>query len=128
MQELLDVVENEKSGIGEQVRVIAQEQERVQEQVVNQIEAVQKRNKIKTFLIGTSYKNTGALRSEMVQLRNRIEQLNQLMEQTQNQTDETALQEQIQTMEEEQTRINSFIEVNESKFSLFGWLVRLFNK
>lgn len=127
VQGLLDVADNEKSGIGEQIRVVAQEQEKTREQVADQIESIQKRNKIKTFLIGTNYKNTGALRSEIVNVRNRIEQLNRLMEQTQNEGDKTVLQEQIQTMEQEQARINAFISVNENKFSLFGWLVKLFN-
>ena len=124
---LLDVAEREKGGIGEQVRVVAQEQARVQEKVADQIEAIEKRNKIKTFLIGTDYKNIGALRSEMVQLRNRIQQINQVMEQVKNEEDRTELMNQIQAMEQEMTNIAAFIKANESKFSLFGWLVKLFN-
>jgi len=128
VQGLLDVANREKGGIGEQVKVIAQAQSGAQERVADQIEAIQKRNKIKTFLIGTNYKNTGALRSEMVQLRNRIDQLNRVMEQTQNEGDKTELQNQISTMEQEQANIEAFIKVNESKFSLFGLLFKLFNK
>lgn len=127
VQSLLNVAEREKGGIGEQVRIVAQEQNQVMEKVADQIEAIQKRNKIKTLLIGTDYKNTGALRSEMVQLRNRIQQLNQIMEQTQNEGDAAELQNQIQTMEQETINIEAFIKANESKFSLFGWLVKLFN-
>jgi len=127
VQSLLNVADREKGGIGEQVRLVAQEQNQVMEKVADQIEAVQKRNKVKTFLIGTDYKNVGALRSEMVQVRNRIEQLTRLMEQTQNQADKTALEAQIQAMHQEEVNIQAFIRANESKFSLFGWLVRLFN-
>ena len=83
---------------------------------------------VKTFLIGTDYKNLGALRSEMVQTRNRFEQLSKLMENVQNEGDKTELQNQIQTLEQEQTRIESFIKAREGRFSLFGWLVKLFNK
>jgi len=108
--------------------MIAQEQERTREQVADQIESIQQRNKIKIFLIGTNYKNLGALRSEMVNTENRLRQLNNLMEKTQNQNDQDALQLQIQTMQTEQERINLFIQANESKFSLFGWLVKLFTK
>jgi len=128
VQGLLEVADNAKGGIGEQVRMIAQEQERTREQVADQIESIQQRNKIKIFLIGTNYKNLGALRSEMVNTENRLRQLNNLMEKTQNQNDQDALQLQIQTMQTEQERINSFIQANESKFSLFGWLVKLFTK
>jgi len=127
VQSLLNVAEKEKGGIGEQVRVVAQEQAQVQERVADQIEAIGKRNKIKTFLIGTDYKNIGALRSEMVKLRNRITQLNQIMEQAKNEGDKTELKNQIQTMEQEAANIEAFIKANESKFSLFGWAVKLWN-
>jgi predicted nucleic acid-binding Zn-ribbon protein len=64
----------------------------------------------------------------MVQTRNRLEQLNQLMEKVQNEGEQTELQSQIQTLEQEQAKIESFIKEQEDKFSLFGWLVRFFNK
>jgi len=128
VQTLLNVADREQGGIGEQVRVIAQEQEQSKEKTADQIESIQERNNIKTFLIGTNYKNVGALRSEMVQVRNRIEKLTRLMEQAENQEDKTALQEQIQIMEQEATNIEAFLKANEDKFSLFGWVVKLFNK
>lgn len=126
VQTLLNVADREKGGIGEQVKVIAQEQNK--EQTADQIESIQMRNKIKTFLIGTNYKNVGQLRSEMVQARNRIAQLTRLMGQAKNQEDKTALQGQIQTMQQEATDIDAFLKANESKFSLFGWFVKLFVK
>src|SRR4030042_2005937 len=128
VQTLLNVADREEGGIGEQVRVIAQEQEQSQEETADQIESIEKRNKVKTFLIGTNYKNIGAFRSEMVQVRNRIEKLTRLMEQAENEEDKTALQEQIQTMEQEATSIEAFLKANEDKFSLFGWVVKLFNR
>ncbi len=128
VQELQGVADNQKGGIGEQVRLIAQEQNQVREKIADEIESIQERNKIKTFLIGSNYKNLGKLRSEMVQTRNRLEKLTRLMEQTTNQADKTELQNQIQIMEQERLNIENFVKTNESKFSLFGWLVKLFNK
>ncbi|MBU1102166.1 hypothetical protein KJ853_00725 [Patescibacteria group bacterium] len=125
VQELLQVADRE-GGIGEQVREIARQQNQAQEQVVQAIEKVEKRSKIKTFLIGNDYKNLGALRSEMVQVRNRIEQTTRLMEKAAGEESKAMLQEQIQNLEQEQTRIENFIKTNENKFSLFGWLVKLF--
>ena len=92
------------------------------------MEKVQTRSKIKTFLIGSDYKNLGTLRSEMVQTENRLEQLDKLMENVKNESDKTELQNQRQTLEQEQTKIENFIKENETKFSLFGWLVKLFNR
>ena len=37
-------------------------------------------------------------------------------------------QNQMQALEQEQQNIEDFIKSQESKFSLFGWLVKLFNK
>lgn len=124
----LTAVADRNGGIGQEVRVVAQQQNEIRDRASDIIYAVQNRSKIKTFLIGTSYKNLGELRSQMAQTRNQIEQLKRLMENVQNEADKTELQNQIQRLEEEQTDINNFIVENESKFSLFGWAVKLFRK
>lgn len=125
VQSLLQVASGE-GGIGEQVRTIAQQQNQSASTTIEAMEKVQTRNKVQTFLFGSDYKNLGALRSETVQTRNRLQQLTSLMESTQNQADKTELQNQIQILEQEQTKIESFIKAQEGKFSLFGWLVKIF--
>ncbi len=124
VQSLLQVADRE-GGIGKQVRVIAQQQNDSDATTTKAIEKIQSRSKIKTFLIGSDYKNLGALRSEIVQTRNRIEQLNRAI---QNATNTAEIQAQIQTLEQEQTKIDNFIKEQEGKFSLFGWLAKMFNK
>jgi len=127
VQSLLQIA-NREGGIGEQVRIIAQQQNQSAGTTIQAMEKVQTRNKIKTFLMGTDYKNLGALRSETVQTKNRLEQLKRIMENVQNEGEKTELQSQIQTLEQEQVKIENFIKTQESKFSLFGWLVKLFNR
>lgn len=127
VQSLLAVADRE-GGIGQEVRTIAQQQNDAKDRAADIIFAVDNRSKIKTFFIGTSYKNLGELRSQMVQTRNQIEQLKRLAEKTQNEGDKTELQNQIQALEQEQTKINDFITQNESQFSLFGWAVKMFRK
>lgn len=126
VQSLNDIADRE-TGIGQQVRTIAQQQNQSVSTAIPAMEKVQTRSKIKTFLLGSDYKNLGALRSEVVQTRNRLEQLNRLMENVENEGNKTELQNQIQTLEQEQTKIENFIKAQEDKFSLFGWLVKLFN-
>lgn len=123
---LLQVADREE-GIGEQVRVVARLQNQSATTTIAVMEKVQTRSEIKTFLIGSDYKNLGALRSEVVQTRNRLEQLNRLMENAEDQADKIEIQNQSQVLEQEQTRIENFIKAQESKFSLFGWLIKLFN-
>lgn len=128
VQNLVSVADREKGGIGEQVRVIAQQQSVSGTDVSEEITVVESRSSIKTFLIGSDYKNLGALRSEMVKTRNRIDQLQRLVDKTTIEEDKTILQNQITALEQEQTNINNFITQNESKFNLFGWVAKLFNK
>jgi hypothetical protein len=89
-----------KNGIGEQVRVVAQELNQSASTSIQAMEKVQTRSKIKTFLVGSDYKNLGELRSELVQNRNRIEQLTQTMSKIKNATDQIDLQNQIETLNE----------------------------
>jgi len=124
---LLQVADRE-GGIGEQVRVVARLQNQSATTTIAVMEMVEKRNKIETFLFGSDYKNLGALRSEVVQTRNRLEQLNRLMENAEDQADKIEIQNQSQVLEQEQTRIENFIKAQESKFSLFGWLIKLLNR
>jgi hypothetical protein len=127
VQSLLAVADRE-GGIGQEVKVIAQQQNDTKDRASDLINAIENRNKVKTFFIGTSYKNLGELRSQMVQTRNQIDQLKRLADKAENEGDKTELQSQIQVLEQEQTNINNFITQNENKFSLFGWAVKLFRK
>lgn len=128
VQGLLQVASGTEDGIGQQVRVIAQQQNQSASATVQAMEKVQTRSRVRIFFFGPDYKNLGALRSETVQTRNRLEQLNRLMVDVQNEGDKTELQNQIQTLEQEQTRIENLIKEQEGKFSLFGWLIKMFNK
>jgi len=126
VQSLLNVADRE-GGIGEEVRVMAQQQNDSKEKSVEAIDKIEKRSKLKTFLIGTDYKNLGALRSEMVKNRNSIEQLRRLIEKAKNKDNIDELNTQIPILEEEQTRIENFIKDKENQFSLFGWVAKLLN-
>lgn len=126
VQSLKDVADRQPGGIGEQVRVVAAEQQASAERTTKAMEQVQARSKIKTFLFGSDYKNLGALRSETVQTRNRLQQLKQTLTGMADGADKTEIQNQIQALEQEQTQIQNFIKVQESKISLFGWLAKMF--
>ena len=136
VQNLLKVASSTEGGIGQQVRVIAQQQNDSDTTTTAAITTINNRGKIKIFLIGSDYRNLGALRSEIVHTRNRIAQLTRLIQNatgtsatdTATTTATTTIQVQIQALEQEQTRIENFIKAQEGKFSLFGWLLKLFNK
>jgi len=128
VQSLVDVANKEPGTIGDQIKAIAQAQNDTANNEADSLDKIQNRSKVKTFLIGTDYKNIGQLRSEMVKTAARIDQLKKLLESDLTLEDKAALQTQIQTLEQEQQKIDDFLKANESKFSLFGWLVKLFSK
>lgn len=128
IQNLLNVANKEKKEVSKKIKEIADEQDNDKEDVADKIDKIQQRSKIKTFLIGTDYKNVGQLRSDMVKVSNQIDQLNSLLNKTTNTENKTILQGQIQILEQQQNKIGDLLKANESKFSLFGWFVKLFSE
>ena len=112
--------------IGEEVRVVAEEQESSNERATKAIQAVEARGGFKTFLIGTDYKNIGALRSEVVTTQNSIDRLTKARGRATDDAVKADLDAQIKALEETNANALNFIKVNEGKFSIFGWFVRLF--
>jgi len=125
VKDLTDLAGKDKN-IGEDVRVVAQEQESSNERAAKAMEAVEARGGFKTFLIGTDYKNIGALRSEVVTTQNSIDRLTKAKERATDDSVRADLDAQIKALEETNADALDFIKTNENKFSLFGWFVRLF--
>ncbi len=128
VKNLLDVADRNVGGIGAEVREVAQEQNDSEEKVTEAIKKVENRNKWKNFFLGTDYKNVGALRSEIAKTENRLAKLNKTLEKMASSTDAVKINEQIQSLKQLQDKLNAFLKQNESKFSLFGWFVKLLNK
>lgn len=128
VQNLLKVADKAKGGIGDQVRTIAQAQNSTKDQEAEAIDKINKRSKVTTFLVGSDYKTLGQLRSQMVTTQNQLKQLNSLLSKTTDSATKTELTAQITALTQELQKINDFIKVQDSKFSLFGWLAKLFSK
>lgn len=123
----LNAVADRDGGIGEELKEVAKEQNEAKEKTAEVIEKVEKRGGLKTFLFGTDYKNIGKLRSEMVTTGSHLNRLNKAKERADDSETIAGIEEQITALEEDKSNIEGFIAENESKFSLFGWLVKLFN-
>ncbi len=124
----LNDVSDRNLKVGKQVREIAREQSSSTDETVDAIKKVERRNGFKTFLIGSDYKNLGQIRSNIVKTQNRIEKLNKELEKMASSTDKTIILADIKALEDHQTKIETFVKTNESKFSLFGWFVKRFNR
>lgn len=121
-------VANKDNKIGEEVRTVAQQEKDSGDKVKEKMNTVEKRNGFKTFLIGSDYKNLGDLRSELVTTQNNLDRLNVALEKTTSSTTKAELQTQIDKLSAILTNAKNFIKSEEGKFSLFGWLVKMFNK
>ena len=125
VKDLTDLA-GKNTNIGEDVRAVAKEQATSSERAAKAMQAVETRGGFKTFLIGTDYKNIGALRSEIVTTENSIDRLAKARDRATDPAVKADLDVQIKALKETNTKALDFVKTNESKFSLFGWFARLF--
>lgn len=125
VKSLLKVADRER-GIGEKVREVAHEQDDVASSTAEAIEKVEKRSKVATFFFGSDYKNLGQLRSELVKTENNIEKLKGLVSDAANTANKAELENQVRALETTRAKVDAFIAENESVFSLFGWVAKMF--
>ena len=123
----LTAVAGKDRNIGEEIREVARDQATSSQRVVKAMVKIENRNALKTFLIGSDYKNLGALRSEIVTTDNSISRLTKARDRATDPVVKAELDVQIKALQDEKTKIDAFIQLNENKVSLMGWLFRIFN-
>lgn len=130
VQSLLEMKDS-IGGIGPQVSQIAQEFDNSVQATIRSEEKIQTRNRVIRFFVGGDKDTATAIEQEVNRNRERIQQLNQLMEQSECEEGVKAmLQEQINNMEQEQNRLQQLAQ-NEKQYKwlfgrLFNWLGGLF--
>jgi len=113
--------------ISDEIKVIADDQATSSIKTEKAMKEIENRSAFKTFLFGTDYKNLGALRSEIVTTDNNIGRLKKASEKASDPAVKAELDTQIEALKNVQEKTDSFIKTNESKFALFGWLIRIFS-
>ncbi|MHB9019555.1 MAG: hypothetical protein ACYC3G_01605 [Minisyncoccota bacterium] len=124
----LEKIATKDRGLENEVNSVAREEKDVLDEVSQKMGAVENRGGFKTFFIGSDYKNLGSLRSELVKTDNRINRLTRSLERTASSTLRTDLENQIKELQKIKTSAENFIKDREGKFSLFGWIVKMFSK
>lgn len=127
VQEILQVAERD-SGVGQQIKIIAQTQTQNQEKLEASLQKVQNRSGFAKFFIGSDYGEINNAKKLLEQNREQIKQLNQVKNQLANQDDQQKLTEQAQLLEQSNQEIENSLNTSQKGFSLFGWLFRLFVK
>lgn len=131
VQELNRVAEK-AAAAKDEVKSVAKDEDEISKRVSEKIKAAESRNSFMTFLVGAGYKNLGALRSELVTTQNHIERLTKALDRVATTSTGTSTRAELETQINELKNIlakaESFVKAQEGKFSLFGWMVRMFNK
>lgn len=96
--------------------------------ITSSMTQVEARSAFKTFLLGTDYKNTGKLVSEAAKTTARINQIENQVSKMASSTDKAALVASLAELKTQEATIEQYVKDNESKFSLFGWLAKRFEK
>jgi len=112
------------AGNGEQVRSVVQNHEKVQVRTMTALQQMSQRNQVLKFMIGPDYKNAGQVRSDVVSLRNDINKLEQIKEESLP-ADTGDIQGAIDELQAEADSLETRLTEQLSGFSLFGWLVKL---
>lgn len=111
--------------VGEQVRVLAQEQEDVHSKVAEKMEMIEGMDEWDIFLWGPDHTALGELRSALVTSESGLEVL-KLAQSKAHATLQDDIEVQIKAIESENARARVFIDEHEDVFSLFGWFFKLF--
>lgn len=127
VQEMLQVADR-TGGIGEQVRVIAQNQVMHQEALEESLEEARDRSGFAKFFIGPKYNKINESKKLLEQNKERVTELNQIHAQILNEADAQNLMEQISLLEQANLQIEATINSSEKTFSLLGWFSKMFVK
>ncbi|MCK9439256.1 MAG: hypothetical protein WC164_03785 [Patescibacteria group bacterium] len=127
VQEMLKVAER-SGGIGDQVRVMAQNQEKTQEKIEASLEKIQNRNKLMRFVFGPDSEEIKNARRILQENQDELTQLENVRSQLTNIVDQEKVQEQIEKIQEARAEIEQDLNKSEKVFSLFGWMRNIFSK
>jgi hypothetical protein len=126
----LNKTDNLKEKLPEKIILIDNNIKKLEDTIKQQISSIQKSEEsmdaikkistLQTFIIG---KRLGILKFQMVQMKAQSHILKTLILDTIDSTIKDKINTQIEILEKEQEKVEIFIFEQESKFSLFGWLV-----
>lgn len=125
--QLLQVADSDKS-IGEQIRVIAQKQNADHEKIEQGLEKIHNRNQFVRFFLGVNYKEVNTAESFIAQNNARIQELQQLKNQTKNVQEQQELTQQIMVLQSANDEAEKALQEAQKGFSLFGWAFKFFSK
>lgn len=117
-----------KGGIGQEVKDIAQNQTKNQENIKSSLAQLQLRKYFVKFFVGSDKKAVKNVEEQLVQSKLMIQQLEELKLKTKNSSDLEQLQQTIDLITYQNTSLQEKIDLENKSKGMFGWLVNLLNK
>ena len=127
VKELINTV-GAKTGIGQQVKDIAQNQDKIKDQIKLNLSQLASRSAVSKFFIGSDKKVVRQMEQQIEQNHLLIKQLEELKIQTTNSGTINQIQQTIDLMTYQNTSLQEKINQENKSNGLFGWLVNLFNR
>ncbi len=118
----------QNTGIGDQIRLIAQNQTKNYDKISQSIDKADSRSSAVKFFIGSNYKELKTAKQTMTENQNQIKSLELLMAQVSNEGDKISIANQIIALQSVQLELKDQINELSEGFSLFGWINRWYNK
>lgn len=122
----LQSLQSDTGGIGDQVRLIAQNQVKSQEMIKIQMAKLDNRSRLARMFIGPDFGAIRLMETEMEQNRVRIEELEKLKTQMTNQGDISAIQAVIEVLNRQNLSLQNRLTAEEKVMSLLGWAFKFF--
>jgi len=127
VQNMLEVANRTSDpSIGEQIRVIAREQNQAEDSANKAMDKIQARSNVTKLLIGENYGQMKEVKRIMEQNQQRVRELQQIMTKLDSEADKTEIQNQINVLELQNLSLANQLQDEGAGFTLFGWLIRWF--
>ena len=118
-------MENLTGGIGKEVSAIARDFNNSVQSTLNSEERIERRNSLKRFFVGGDEKAAEEIEQEVNKNQERINKLKDLKENCEcDEEVKAVLQEQIENMEQEQTRLTKLSQKERKTKGIFGWIFK----
>jgi len=117
-----------KGGIGPEVKEIAQNQTKNQENIKSSLAQLQLRKSFVKLFIGSDKKTIQDIGQRLDENASLIKQLEELKLQTKNSSDRQQLQETIDLMTYQNNSLQEKVDRENQNKGMFGWLINLFNR
>jgi len=113
---------------GQQIKIIAQNQNETQTRIQSQLAKVDSRKGLLKVIIGPDFAAVKNMRKELEQNQAQIMEMEQIMYQLQNQGDAVQIQSAVIALREQQLMFEEKLNQEEGTISMLGWLFRMLVK